>query len=293
MPSNSGTVPQIIPSVNPVIPEPISSTNPVLQPIEATSGATLNMNPVPQLTEMTPGPIASESTNPVSQMPFGPIPTMNSEPVHILTNQPNPKHTSAVEQLIREVSEVGLPFDKENIEKFITKTSIHLQKVIPEGTTAPQVHNTTCSWDLNYTALSFIMNGHLYADFTRVAGMLGIPHCSSKQWLRIITKLEKHVEDLAEWSCERVRERVKQRGDDQEWVASYDGFYLTRGHHSNNSSATLHDYATGDIAWFKHRTKRGQGHNWQGTSTGAESSMFDEILKEVRLYALSKQIVIQ
>ena len=65
-------------------------------------------------------------------------------------------------------------------------------------------------------------------------------------------------------------------------MASFDGFYLTRGHYSNNSSATLHDYLTGEIAWFTHRTKRGSGHNWEGTSNGAEGDMFDEILGRVK-----------
>ena len=61
-----------------------------------------------------------------------------------------------------------------------------------------------------------------------------------------------------------------------------DGYYLTRGHYSNNSSATLHDYSTRHIAYFKHRTKRGVGHNWKGTSGGAEADMLDEILREVK-----------
>ena len=47
------------------------------------------------------------------------------------------------------------------------------------------------------------------------------------------------------------------RGDGKEWVASFDGFYLS---HYNNSSATLHDHSTGKVAWFTHRTKRGPGH---------------------------------
>ena len=52
------------------------------------------------------------------------------------------------------------------------------------------------------------------------------------------------------------------------WVASFDGFYLTRGHYSNNSSATLHDFTSDKIAWFAHRTKQGQQANWHGTSAG-------------------------
>lgn len=94
--------------------------------------------------------------------------------------------------------------------------------------------------------------------------------------------LEGYVTKLAEASCEAVRSAVQKRGDHQKWTASYDGFYLTRGHYSNNSSATLHDYATGKIAWFSHRTKKGKEHNWEGTSAGAEGDMFDEVLKKAK-----------
>ena len=95
-------------------------------------------------------------------------------------------------------------------------------------------------------------------------------------------RLEPVVSDLAEWSCEEVRRQIVERKDDQKWVASFDGFYLTRGHYSNNSSATIHDYHNGGIAWFTHRTKRGPGHTWEGTSGGAEGDMFDEILGKVK-----------
>ena len=56
------------------------------------------------------------------------------------------------------------------------------------------------------------------------------------------------------------------------------GGYLTRGHYSNNASATIHDHHNGGTAWFTHHTKRGPG-NWKGTSGGAESDMFDSILE--------------
>ncbi len=112
--------------------------------------------------------------------------------------------------------------------------------------------------------------------------MLGLQSCSESQWRRIVQWLEGHVTQLAQWSCEQARELVRQRGDKESWVASYDGFYLTREHYSNNSSATLHDFATGNITWFRHRTKRGDGHNWEGTSCGAENDMLDDILTEVK-----------
>ena len=51
-------------------------------------------------------------------------------------------------------------------------------------------------------------------------------------------RLEEFVSDLAEWSCSQIRNEVKERSDDKECITSFDGFYLTRGHYSNNTSAT-------------------------------------------------------
>ena len=70
-----------------------------------------------------------------------------------------------------------------------------------------------------------------------------------------------HVEKLADWLCDQVRADIVKRGDKTQWTASLDGFYLTRGYHSNNSSATLHDVESDCIAWFTHHTKRGKGSN--------------------------------
>ena len=88
-------------------------------------------------------------------------------------------------------------------------------------------------------------------------------------------RLQGFVTYLAEWSCSQVQKQIIERGDDKEWAASFDGFYLTRGHY-NNSSATLHDHFT-----IVHRTKRGPGHNWNGTSGGAEADMLNEVLGKV------------
>ena len=122
------------------------------------------------------------------------------------------------------------------------------------------------------------MTGNLHSDYKRVGGLLGYPACSSTQWSRIVKRLEEFVSNLAEWSCSQVRNEVNGRGDDKEWITSFDGFYLTRGHYSNNSSATLHDYSTGKVAWFVHQTKHGPGHNWSGTSPGTETDILDELL---------------
>lgn len=67
-----------------------------------------------------------------------------------------------------------------------------------------------------------------------------------------------------------------------DWTATFDGFYLARGYYSNNSSATLHDVESDHIAWYTHRTKRGKGSNWEGTSSAAEEDMLDELLCKVK-----------
>jgi len=81
--------------------------------------------------------------------------------------------------------------------------------------------------------------------------MMALQVMSQSRW--------KHVESLAFRSCQQVREQIITRKDKLLWKASFDGFYLTRGHHSNNSdhsnnSATLHDIRTDKIAWFTHQT---------------------------------------
>ena len=170
-----------------------------------------------------------------------------------------------------------------NLHGSIVQCTPELHAEVPPGSDPPSVRSSpTKSWMKNYSALSFLMNGQLFAEYERVTNMLGTPSCSKSQWGRIVEWTEEHVTKLAEWSCEQVRKQIRSRGDHEQWVASYDGFYLTRGHYSNNSSGTLHDHSTGGVAWFTHRTKRGPGHNWEGTSNGAEGNMFDELLEKVK-----------
>ena len=74
------------------------------------------------------------------------------------------------------------------------------------------------------------MNGQLFAEYCRMANMLGLPPCSDMHWQNITGWLSEHVTKLAEWYCEQVRQSVRARGDQEAWVASYDGYYLTKGH---------------------------------------------------------------
>ena len=183
-----------------------------------------------------------------------------------------------VERLSAVAQQKGLAFDVSTLSQFVQDASVRIQT---SGVTL-HVHDSTWSWNQHYSVLSFLLNGHLHAEYTKLSGWLGLPPCGKSQWQRIIERLEPHVTELAEWSCKTVRERIEKRGDKDKWVASFDGFYLTRGHYSNNSSATIHDYHEGGIAWFCHRTKKGAGHNWAGTSSGAESDMLEEVLGKVK-----------
>ena len=168
---------------------------------------------------------------------------------------------------------IGLPHDSEVLMSRVSDGIINL-----EHSEDLQIHETQCLWHQYYPVLSFLISGHLYADYNRLSGLLGFPTCSNTQWSRIVHRLEEHVTDLAKWSCGQVRQEITKQGDGKKWMASFDGFYLTRGHYSNNSSATLLDYSTANIAYFYHRTKKGPGHNWSGTSGRAEADMLDELL---------------
>ena len=170
-------------------------------------------------------------------------------------------------------------------------------RIIDNGGYTPAIkHSHTTgrvpSWQLNYPALSFLMNGQYYSEYIGTFSLMGLPVMSDTAWEKVVAWLGKHVEALAKSSCEQVQKRITNRGDKLQWIASYDGFYLTRGHHSNNSLATLHDYATDKIAWFDHRTKRGPGSNWQGTSGGAEGDMLRTILEDVKTQGFKVQQLI-
>ena len=112
--------------------------------------------------------------------------------------------------------------------------------------------------------------------------LMGLPVMSGTTWDKLVSWLGKHMEALAKKSCEQVQQHIIDRSDKLNWTAAFDGFYLTRDHHSNNCSATLHDHSSDKICWFAHRTKRGKGANWQGTSGGAEGDILHTILEEVK-----------
>ena len=133
----------------------------------------------------------------------------------------------------------------------------------------------------NYILLAFIVCGQYYKDYDHVMGILGISHFSEKQWIRVIEWIAPEVEKIANWSVDQARKIIPACGDEKKLEVMFDGFHLTRGHYSNNASATMHDAKTGNLIGYALRTKRGQGANWEGTSGRAEGNMLDEILKDL------------
>ena len=116
----------------------------------------------------------------------------------------------------------GLAYDLSTLSAFVSSGNVQFQHSEPPL----RVHDSTCSWDQHYSVLSFLVNGHLHAHYTKLSGWLGLPPCGKVKWQRILEHLEPHVTQLAEWSCDQIRKAIEQRGDKVKWVASFDGFYL-------------------------------------------------------------------
>ena len=167
--------------------------------------------------------------------------------------------------------------------------------ITPNTDTSKIAHSgsgTAPSWELNYPTLIRLMNGQYYVEYHGLFGMMGIPVMSKATWNKTIGWLSTHANNLVEMTYEQVRQKVVLRGQQFSWVALYDRFYLTRRHHSNNSSGTLHDVSSDKIAWFSHRMKRGPGVNWEGISSGAEGDILREILGDVKARGfIIKQII--
>jgi len=187
---------------------------------------------------------------------------------------------SLLEKAAKALEEVGKELSVNEQKCLMSSSEVTLQT-----TGNPSIFNTGTKprcWNLNYPALAFMLNGGYYSDYDNVFGTMGLPVMHHTTWEGVVQWVGKYVERLAQWSCDQVRTKIVARGDKEQWQASYDGFYLTRGHHSNNASATLHDVQTDSIAWFAHRTKKGKGANWGGTSSGAEGDMLLRILEDVK-----------
>ena len=106
---------------------------------------------------------------------------------------------STIEKLDQVARQRGIPLESRSmLPHFVNSCRLSQQC---SGTSHPQVHASTCSWDRYYHVLSLLINGHLYADYVKLAGMLGFPSCAGSTWQTILKRLEVHVSQLAEQSC--------------------------------------------------------------------------------------------
>ena len=152
------------------------------------------------------------------------------EPMSISQDPASPPLSTIHMKVVHAIHALGFDCNDNmfDLQRSVVQCVPELCTRVPPGSDPPTIRSSpTKSWMKNYSALSFLMNGQLFAEYVRVSNMLGIPSCSRSQWLRIVEWTEKHVTELAEWSCAQVRNQVRKRGDHQQWVASYDGFYLT------------------------------------------------------------------
>ena len=127
----------------------------------------------------------------------------DSEPQQQHTS-PEPVCDTTVQEILSNVVKAirGLGFDCDenpfNVYGGIVECTPEFCACAPEGSAPPSVRSSpTKSWTKNYSALSFMMNGQLFAEYERVTNMLGIPSCSKTQWSQITEWTEKHVTELA------------------------------------------------------------------------------------------------
>ena len=73
---------------------------------------------------------------------------------------------------------------------------------------------------------------------TKHSWTLRLDQVSSTRWIHIVEWLAPFVKQIADWSVKEARTEAIQR-ENQSLHMPFDGFYLTHGHYSNNSSAQL------------------------------------------------------
>ena len=105
-----------------------------------------------------------------------------------------------IDRLACLAGQIGLPHDTTTLSSHVSSGSIGLHH-----SDSLRIQNSFCSWSQYYAVLSFLMSGHLYADYD-------IPACSNTQWSRIVKRLEEEVTELAKWSCGQVQQEIIRRG---------------------------------------------------------------------------------
>ena len=69
----------------------------------------------------------------------------------------------------------------------------------------PRIASSSCrakSWELNYPALSCMLNRGYYADYASIMGTMGLSAMHHSTWDKLVSWVGPR---LANWSCEQVR----------------------------------------------------------------------------------------
>ncbi len=77
---------------------------------------------------------------------------------------------STMENVISIAQSLGLTNIIPTLSDFVSSCTLQLQH---SGKDHPKVHKSTSCWDQHYTVLSFLLNGHLHAQYQKLSGMLG------------------------------------------------------------------------------------------------------------------------
>ena len=86
---------------------------------------------------------------------------------------------AAIEDLVSDLANtlklLHVPFDSQNLTAAVTPCSTEM--TVTESS-APRISESRKSWVMNYTVVSFMMNGQVYG---RLSNMLNLPPCSDTQ----------------------------------------------------------------------------------------------------------------
>ena len=126
--------------------------------------------------------------------------SINEEPASISKEPASPSLPTIHTKAVHAIRSLGFDCNENtfDLQKSLVQCVPELNVRVPPGSDPPTIRSSSNkSWMKNYSALSFLMNGQLFAEYERVSNMLGIPSCSKNQWLRIVDWTEKHVTKLA------------------------------------------------------------------------------------------------
>ena len=129
--------------------------------------------------------------------------------------------------------------------------------------------------------VAFVVAGCTHATYCKALKYaLGIDAVGADTFMSTIVKMYPVVKQMVDEMCEEAKSDM--RGMDQtqlgSWsraVTSADGTWMTRGHHSKNSTFSIRDYLTGALLYYVHLCQKGrdkviQEELYQGTSKSAE-----------------------